>query len=157
MVHTAACSQLGRMLIRLLSKEGIDIINIVRRQEQVDILKNEEKAKYVLNSSDADFDDQLREITHKLKTKICFEAIGGKIVGRILKSMPDGSVVEVYGGLSQEEVGGIAIKDIVFHKKVVKGFILGDWFAAKGQIALLPVIMKVRNLIKDNLKSVIAK
>ena len=48
---TAAASALGKMMNRYFPKEGIEVINIVRRQEQVELLK-EEGAKYVLNSSD---------------------------------------------------------------------------------------------------------
>ena len=50
-VITAAASALGKMMNRYFPKEGIEVINIVRRQEQVELLK-EEGAKYVLNSSD---------------------------------------------------------------------------------------------------------
>jgi NADPH2:quinone reductase len=49
-IHTAAASSLGRMVNRYLPTEKINVIHIVRRQEQVDILKNE-GAKYILNSS----------------------------------------------------------------------------------------------------------
>lgn len=38
-IHTAAASSLGRMLNRIFIPEGIPIINIVRREEQIEILK----------------------------------------------------------------------------------------------------------------------
>jgi len=40
------------MINRLFPKEGVEVINIVRRAEQVELLKKEEGAKYVLNSSE---------------------------------------------------------------------------------------------------------
>lgn len=40
-VHTAAASSLGRMMVRYFQNNGVRVINIVRRQEQVDILKKE--------------------------------------------------------------------------------------------------------------------
>eukprot|EP00163_Fabomonas_tropica_P006496 TRINITY_DN16061_c0_g1_i10.p1 TRINITY_DN16061_c0_g1~~TRINITY_DN16061_c0_g1_i10.p1 ORF type:complete len:209 (+),score=51.26 TRINITY_DN16061_c0_g1_i10:115-741(+) len=49
-VHTAAASQLGRMFYRLCAKEKIPVVNIVRRQEQVDLLK-EMGSQLVLDSS----------------------------------------------------------------------------------------------------------
>jgi NADPH:quinone reductase-like Zn-dependent oxidoreductase len=48
-IITAAASQLGRMLIRLAAKEGIKTINIVRRPEQAELLRNELKAEYVVD------------------------------------------------------------------------------------------------------------
>lgn len=48
-VSTAAFSQLGRMMIRLSKDAGITLINVVRKDEQVKILKEEYGQKYVLN------------------------------------------------------------------------------------------------------------
>lgn len=54
MIHTAAASSLGRMLNRLFQAEEIPLINIVRRDEQAELLKKE-GAKYILNSETAGF------------------------------------------------------------------------------------------------------
>ena len=54
MIVNAAASALGRMVNRFLPPEGIEIINIVRREEQVDILRKE-GATHVLNSSEDNF------------------------------------------------------------------------------------------------------
>lgn len=49
-VLTAAASALARMMNRVYPKEGVEVINIVRRAEQVEILKKE-GAKHIINSS----------------------------------------------------------------------------------------------------------
>lgn len=54
MIVNAAASSLGRMLNRLIPQEGIDIINIVRKEEQAEVLRKE-GANYILNSSEAEF------------------------------------------------------------------------------------------------------
>ncbi len=36
MIQDAACSSLGKMVVRLAEKNGIQTINIVRREEQVE-------------------------------------------------------------------------------------------------------------------------
>ena len=56
------------------------LINIVRREEQVKILKDM-GAEHVLNSSDEGFWDQLGELAKRLRATVCFEAIGGKTTG----------------------------------------------------------------------------
>jgi NADPH:quinone reductase-like Zn-dependent oxidoreductase len=38
-VHTAAASQLGQMLNKLATAKGMEIINVVRRQEQREVLE----------------------------------------------------------------------------------------------------------------------
>ena len=74
-IVNAAASSLGRMLNRLLPAEGIEIINIVRRQQQVDLLKKE-GAVHIIDSSLPDFEEKLGELAIKLDAKVCYDAIG---------------------------------------------------------------------------------
>jgi NADPH2:quinone reductase len=59
MINTAAASALGRMLNKYCQKENIPLLNIVRRKEQVEILK-QEGATHIINTSDADWLDQYK-------------------------------------------------------------------------------------------------
>lgn len=71
----------------LLNKEGIDVINIVRRKEQVEILLDE-GVDYVLDSSAYDFDLDLNSYMRELKPSIYFAAVGGKLVEKVMFKMP---------------------------------------------------------------------
>lgn len=75
-IHTAAASSLGRMLNRLFNEENIPIINVVRREEQMELLKKE-GAKYILNSETPNFEEDLKRLATELHADYCFEAIGG--------------------------------------------------------------------------------
>src|SRR6516225_233860 len=55
-VQTAAASALGRMVVRLGQKFGLPVINVVRRAEQVALLRGM-GAEHVLNSCDSGFDE----------------------------------------------------------------------------------------------------
>lgn len=79
-IQTAAASQLGKMIVRVCQDENIPLINIVRREEQVQILK-EVKAEYILNSSEPDFEEKLGELAKKLRATVCLEAIAGTTTG----------------------------------------------------------------------------
>src|SRR3546814_3787720 len=57
-VHTAAASNLGQMLVKICAKDGIPLVNIVRSDAQVEILKGI-GAKYIVNSGADDFMDRL--------------------------------------------------------------------------------------------------
>lgn len=46
-MHTAAASNLGQMLNKICQADGVDIVNIVRSQEQVDILRGLD-ARYIM-------------------------------------------------------------------------------------------------------------
>ena len=87
LVHTAAASNLGQMLIRLCNKDGIGLVNIVRKQEQVELLKSM-GAEYVCNSSAPTFRDDLTEALAATEATLAFDAIGGgTLAGQILTCM----------------------------------------------------------------------
>jgi len=60
-IHSAAASQLGRQMVRYFHENGIQVICIVRREEQIDILKKE-GAKFILNSENENFTNDLKEL-----------------------------------------------------------------------------------------------
>ena len=105
-VQTAACSQLGRMIVRLFQEEKIPLINIVRKEDQEQILRDM-GAEYVLNSSKPEFWDELGDLTKKLKATVCFEAIAGSTTGKIMQRLPFNSKCILYGCLSEEPVSDI--------------------------------------------------
>jgi NADPH2:quinone reductase len=76
LIHTAAASNLGQMLNRVCLKDGIDLVNIVRKPEQVELLKSQ-GAKYVCNSSDDDFQQQLIAAIEATGAYVAFDATGG--------------------------------------------------------------------------------
>jgi NADPH2:quinone reductase len=57
-VHTAAASQLGQMLVRACASEGIPLVNIVRRPEQISLLAGL-GAEHIVDSSSEEFHDDL--------------------------------------------------------------------------------------------------
>ena len=56
-----ASSSLGRMFGRLMRNEGVEVLSVVRRQENIQRLKEEGTAKYLYNLSDTKCLDQLKE------------------------------------------------------------------------------------------------
>lgn len=86
-VHTAAASNLGQMLNRVCIQDGIPLVNIVRRPEQVELLKSQ-GAKYVCDSSQPDFMKQLTDALAETGATIGFDATGGgKLAGQVLAAM----------------------------------------------------------------------
>jgi len=76
LVHTAAASNLGQMLQRLCTADDVKLVNIVRRQEQVDLLESQ-GAQWVCNSSAETFRDDLTQALTETGATIAFDAIGG--------------------------------------------------------------------------------
>ena len=87
LVHTAAASNLGQILNRLCQADGVPLVNIVRSEEQVQILKGL-GAKHIVNSTDANFRNDLISALKATGATLAFDAIGGgKLAGQILNAM----------------------------------------------------------------------
>ncbi len=87
LVHTAASSNLGQMLQKLCLEEGVELVNIVRKPEHVATLKGL-GAKYVCNSSEDGFKDDLTAALVETGATLAFDATGGgRLASQILTCM----------------------------------------------------------------------
>jgi NADPH2:quinone reductase len=87
LVHTAAASNLGQMLNKLCLADGVELVNIVRRPEQEEILRKL-GAKHVVNSSAPGFMADLITALTNTGATLAFDATGGgKLAGKILTAM----------------------------------------------------------------------
>lgn len=76
LVHTAAASNLGQMLVKICLEEDVPLVNIVRKQEQVDLLKGI-GATHVVNMSSDSFMADLTDALEETGATIAFDATGG--------------------------------------------------------------------------------
>jgi len=150
-VQTAAASALGRMVVRLGQKFGLPVINVVRRPEQVELLRGM-GTEHVLNSSEAGFDDALRKKCHKLGATISFEAVAGQMSRRVLRAQPQGSRMLVYGGLSLKDVE-VETGSLIFEGKRVEGFWLSAWLRGRNILSQLRIARQVQALLAGELKT----
>jgi NADPH:quinone reductase len=87
LVHTAAASNLGQMLNRICVADNVGLVNVVRTQQQEDILRAI-GARHVCNSTSPTFIQDLTEALAATGATIAFDAIGGgKLAGQILTGM----------------------------------------------------------------------
>lgn len=90
LVNTAAASNLGQMLVKICKDDGIPLVNIVRKPEQVKILKDL-GAEYICDTSQSDFMKDLVEALVSTGATLGFDATGGgnegKLPGQILAAM----------------------------------------------------------------------
>jgi len=87
LVHTAAASNLGQMLNKICLKDGIGLVNIVRKPEQAALLKGI-GAQHVCDASAPGFMADLTQALVDTGATIAFDATGGgKLAGQILTCM----------------------------------------------------------------------
>ena len=119
LVHTAAASNLGQMLNRICIADGVELVNIVRKPEQEEILRDI-GAQYICNSSSDSFFSDLTAALAQTKATIAFDATGGgRLASDILNCMEAAAVqnmseynrygsdvfkqVYIYGGLDRSQ------------------------------------------------------
>ena len=151
-VLTAAASSLGQMVNRLARRAGVQVINIVRDVDEAEILKTQ-GATVVLNSTDPEFDGELRALCHQHNAHLAFDAVAGPLTAQLLKALPVNSKVIVYSCLSRQSPHTV-VDEIIFRGKTITGFWLGPWlYENKNLFQILMLWRRCQDLIGTDLKS----
>jgi NADPH:quinone reductase-like Zn-dependent oxidoreductase len=150
-VLTAAASSLGRMVNRLASSEGIEVINVVRRDGQVELLR-QQGVSIVLNSSDSGFDEALRNACHEYDAHLAFDAVAGELTARLLRALPSNSKVTLFGALSFEPPKTTP-GQLIFENKSMDGFWLGPFIASKNLVQTMLMWRRAQKLLSTDLRS----
>lgn len=160
-VHTAAASNLGQMLVKICAKDGIPLVNIVRSDAQVEILKGI-GAQHVVNSGADDFMDRLVDAIAETGATIGFDATGGgKLSGQILTAMEAAAVRKMttysrYGSDTFKQVyvyGALDLSPTIFSSRAaglswsLSGFLLTPFMAKAG----MEVVGRMRKRVVDEL------
>ena len=146
-LHTAAASNLGQMLVKVCKDDSVPLVNIVRKSEQVDLLKNL-GAEHVCNTSEPDFMDSLVDALVATGATLGFDATGGgnegKLAGQILSAMEiaankTAKEYSRYGSDTFKQVyiyGGLDQSPTILNRSFGMQWALGGWL-------LTPMIGKI--------------
>jgi NADPH:quinone reductase len=144
LVHTAAASNLGQMLSKLCSNEQIDLVNIVRKPEQAEVLRRL-GARYIVDSSQPTFIGDLIAALTATGATLAFDATGGgPLAGQILGAMEAAAVAKMdgfsrYGSTTHKQVyiyGGLDRRPTELVRNFGMAWGLGGWL-------LTPLMMKL--------------
>ena len=138
LVHTAAASNLGQMLVKICLADDIPLVNIVRKEEHVELLKKL-GAKYICNTSDENFMKNLIDCLVETGATLGFDATGGgnegKLAGQILSAMEvaankNATEYSRYGSDTYKQVyiyGGLDPTPTVLNRSFGLSWGLGGW------------------------------
>jgi NADPH:quinone reductase len=165
LVHTAAASNLGQMLQRICLADNVPLVNIVRREEQEQILRDI-GATYVCNSSSPAFMEDLTAALGATGATIAFDAIGGgRQAGQILAGMEaaaNASATEFsrYGSTVHKQVyiyGGLDRGPTEFARNFGMAWGIGGWLLTPflGKIGL-DGLVRLRKRVVDELTTTFA-
>ncbi len=165
LVHTAAASNLGQMLQKICTKDGVTLVNIVRSAEQAKIL-TDIGAKYVLDSTTPTFVADLTDALAETGATLAFDAIGGgKLAGQILGAMEaalnrTAKVYSRYGSATHKQVyiyGGLDVSPTELVRSFGMSWGLGGWLLTYFLMRTPPTeAQALRQRVADELKTTFA-
>lgn len=135
LVHTAAASNLGQMLVKLCAKDGVPLVNVVRKAEQEDLLRRL-GAMHVCNTSSPSFATDLVEALKATSATLAFDATGGgTLASDILNAMEEAinataAEYSRYGSAVHKQVyvyGGLDTGPTVLTRNFGMAWGLGGW------------------------------
>lgn len=144
MINTAAASNLGQMLVKVCQDDNIPLVNIVRKEAQVDLLKSI-GAKYICNSSSPTFMKDLIAAVSETGATLGFDAIGGgDMVDKLLSAMEiseqkKATTYSRYGSVTHKQVyiyGGLSQTPTTLKRSYGMYWSVGGWL-------ITPIIQKV--------------
>lgn len=138
LLNTAAASNLGQMLVKICKDDGVPLINVVRKPEQVETLKKL-GAEYICDTSADSFMDDLVNAIVATGCTLGFDATGGgnggKLPGQILTAMEiaankTATEYSRYGSDTYKQVyiyGGLDMSPTVLNRSFGLQWGLGGW------------------------------
>lgn len=135
LVHTAAASNLGQMLVKLCIADGVPLVNVVRKPEQEELLRSL-GAVHVCNSSSPTFTTDLIEALKATSASLAFDATGGgTLASDILNAMEvaassGAQAYSRYGSAVHKQLyiyGGLDTRPTVLTRNFGMAWGLGGW------------------------------
>lgn len=164
LVHTAAASNLGQMLVKICREDDVPLVNVVRSPGQVALLR-QIGASHVVDSSAEDFADALAAALADTGATIVFDAIGGgTLVSRILAAMEQvasaGASYSRYGSATLKQAyiyGALDLSPTILSRSFgfswgVAGWLLTPFLAKAGAAT----VERMRARVRDGLTTTFA-
>jgi len=165
LVNTAAASNLGQMLVKLCLEEGVPLVSIVRRPEQVEQLKSI-GAVHVCDSSSPSFTADLIHALKATSATLAFDATGGgKLASQVLTAMEAAAndsegEYSRYGSTVHKQVyiyGGLDSSPTLLSRNFGFAWGIGGWLLTPflGSISA-DTFARLRSRVADGLKTTFA-
>jgi NADPH:quinone reductase-like Zn-dependent oxidoreductase len=145
LLQTAAGSALGRMVIRLGRLHGFRTINVVRRKEQVEELR-QLGGDRVICSGDESIEQRVAEITGGQGVRYAIDAVGGATGSAIVRCLGTGAKMLVYGTLADESMT-VDQRTLIVGQKRIEGFWLSEWIQAQSILKMIRLFREIGRLI----------
>lgn len=125
-VISAGASQLCKLMIDVAAEKGFRPIALVRRDEQIDLLKKH-GAAHVLNVTSDTFLADFTAIAREEKPRIFLDAVANQQSADLFAAMPNKARWIIYGVLDPRSPTLSQPGQLIFQMKQIEGFWLTRW------------------------------
>ena len=144
--QTAANSAMGQYIIALAKLAGVRTLNVVRREEAAEQVRQWGGDRVVLQSDDLHKD--LEEALDGKKLSLVLDTVGGTPVGELAKSLKPGGSVVVYG-LQSGEFPPMPPREFIYRGLSLHGFWLINWIRNAPRTEIQEIYQKLGDLVAD--------
>ena len=151
-IQNGANSGVGQSVIQFSKYMGINVINIVRKRDNLDELISYLEsigAKHILTEEDLRKSNITNELWKEIpRPKLAFNCVGGKATADMVRLLDTNSILVTYGGMSRLPLT-LNTADFIFKNLTCTGFWLSEW-RMRNEDKFEEMIFQVLNLIKKS-------
>lgn len=148
LIQTAGGSALGQMVVRLGKKFGFHVINLVRREEQAEEMR--QNGHHAFSTTEANIPDKIKSLCQGAHHAI--DAVGGDMGRQAFLSLRPKGKMLVYGVLSGEDIS-VDPRALLVNETSLQGFWLSEWVKQQSILKLLSLFSKIRKFTAEGITS----
>jgi NADPH:quinone reductase-like Zn-dependent oxidoreductase len=148
--QTAANAAMGQYIIALAKLAGVKTLNVVRRKEAAEQVRQWGGDRVVLQGDNL-HDNLHKDIEEALdgkKLSLVLDTVGGASVGELAKSLKPGGSVVVYG-LQSGQFPAMPPKEFIYRGLSLNGFWLINWIRNAPRTEIEEIYQKLGDLVAD--------
>lgn len=154
LLQTGANSQVGRMVARLGRHFGFRTVNVVRRQEAAEELRDLGADTCVIHDATQDSEEEFRRAVHKATAgepvRAAIDCIGGELGSRTLRALDERGRLVVYGTMSDKSLE-VPSRVLMTGDRTLSGFWLGPWMARQSLLSKIGIVRSLGKLHRAGL------
>src|SRR2546427_10258161 len=144
--QTAANSAMGQYIIALAKLAGVKTLNVVRREEAAEQVRQWGGDRVVLQGDNLHKD--IEEALDGKKLSLVLDTVGGTPVGELAKSLKPGGSIAVYA-LQSGQFPAISPGDLIYRGLNLHGFWLINWIRNASRTEIKEIYQKLGDLVAD--------
>src|SRR6266480_4411850 len=144
--QTAANSAMGQYIIALAKLAGVKTLNVVRRKEAAEQVRQFGGDRVVHQGDDLQKD--IETALNGKKLSLVLDTVGGTPVGELAKSLKTGGSVVVYA-LQSGHFPALSPKDLIYRGLSLHGFWLINWIRNAPRTEVQEIYQKLGDLVAD--------